>query len=171
MHYFNLAESVASGMFLGKMAIIMAFALGCTTSPVTGSFPVFRNVQPYEEHDMNTAAISHRCHAAIVCQGVARCLLTLVILCGWIAATATQVRAGSKTCGSFYLRNGNGDVINPLTGENSDQPFSTRKTCGACHDYDRITKGYHFQQGWDRISDTFNKEKPWELSDGMMGKH
>ena len=37
--------------------------------------------------------------------------------------------------------------------------------------YEKITKGYHFQQGWDRISDNFNENKPWILSDGMMGKH
>lgn len=125
----------------------------------------------YEEYDMNTAAITHRCHAADISRAILRRLLAIVVLCGCVAATATPILAGSKTCGSFYLRNSNGDVINPLTGENSDQPFSTRKTCGSCHDYDLITKGYHFQQGWDRISDTFSEEKPWELSDGMMGKH
>ena len=55
--------------------------------------------------------------------------------------------------------------------------------CGGCHPggggleydrdgkrYDAITKGYHFQQGWDRIKDDFSKQKPWVLSDGMMGK-
>ncbi|BCS98609.1 hypothetical protein DSLASN_42410 [Desulfoluna limicola] len=57
-----------------------------------------------------------------------------------------------------------------MTGENDDAPFSTRKTCGACHDYETITKGYHFQQGWDRVRDDFSVEKPWALSDGMMGK-
>lgn len=124
-----------------------------------------------EEYDMNSTTITRRWNAADVRPKILRVLLTTLILCGCVAATTSQIHAGSKTCGSFYLRNDNGDVINPLSGENGDQPFSTRKTCGACHDYDLITKGYHFQQGWDRISDSFNKEKPWELSDGMMGKH
>ena len=34
----------------------------------------------------------------------------------------------------------------PLT-VNSKTPYSPKKTCGVCHDYDRITNGYHFQQG------------------------
>lgn len=86
-------------------------------------------------------------------------------------ANPDPVRAAAKTCGSFFLRNSQGEVINPLTGENADQPFSSRQTCGACHDYDLITKGFHFQQGWDKISDTYDKKMPWVLSDGMMGKH
>jgi hypothetical protein len=75
-----------------------------------------------------------------------------------------------RACVPFHLKTEDGKIINPLTGENADQPYSSRQTCGACHDYDQITKGYHFQQGWDRIKDDFNKQKPWLLSDGMMGK-
>ena len=75
-----------------------------------------------------------------------------------------------RTCGPFYLRDVQGNIINPLAGDNADKPFSTRQTCGACHDYARITQGYHFQQGWDRIRDDFSQAKPWVLSDGMMGK-
>jgi hypothetical protein len=56
-------------------------------------------------------------------------------------------------------------------------PYSPKKTCGGCHDYERITNGYHFQQGrtnGDRkivISDTFDQKYPWNLSSGMYGKH
>ncbi len=56
-------------------------------------------------------------------------------------------------------------------------PYSPKRTCGACHDYDRITNGYHFQQGrTDRtrkivISDTFDPKFSWNLSSGMYGKH
>lgn len=64
---------------------------------------------------------------------------------------------------------------NPLTLE-SKIPYSPRKTCGGCHDYDQITNGYHFQQGrTDRagkivISDTFDPKYPWNLSSGMYGR-
>jgi len=78
--------------------------------------------------------------------------------------------AKTRACVPFYLRTADGKIINPLTGENADQPYSSRQTCGACHNYDQMTKGYHFQQGWDRIKDDFHKKKPWVLSDGMMGK-
>ena len=63
------------------------------------------------------------------------------------------------------------NVINPVAGENADKPFSTRNTCGTCHDYDTITSGYHFQMGWDKVSDDFGKGtgRPWELTHGKMG--
>ncbi len=65
-----------------------------------------------------------------------------------------------------------GDEINPILGENDDKPFSTAQTCGLCHDYDLITSGYHFQMGWDVVNDSFGVRsgKPWQISDGMMGK-
>ena len=65
---------------------------------------------------------------------------------------------------------------NPIAVD-SKTPYSPKRTCGACHDYDRITNGYHFQQGrTDRtgkivISDTFDPKYPWNLSSGMYGKH
>jgi len=64
----------------------------------------------------------------------------------------------------------------PLTTD-SKVPYSPRKTCGACHGYDRITKGYHFQQGRTDgtgkviVSDAFDSKYPWNLSSGMYGKH
>ncbi|MFB3886191.1 MAG: hypothetical protein ACE144_13265 [Thermodesulfobacteriota bacterium] len=64
----------------------------------------------------------------------------------------------------------------PLTIE-SHRPYSPKKTCGTCHDYNRITNGYHFQQGRTDgarkivISDTFDAKFPWNLSSGMYGKH
>jgi hypothetical protein len=97
--------------------------------------------------------------------------LTLLALAGMLMALMPAVASAKiRTCPPFYLKTDDGKIINPLTGENADQPYSTRQTCGACHNYDQITKGYHFQQGWDRIKDDFSKKKPWVLSDGMMGK-
>ena len=64
----------------------------------------------------------------------------------------------------------------PLTLE-SKIPYSPKKTCGDCHDYFRITDGYHFQQGRTDgkgnivISDLSDPEHPWNLSSGMFGKH
>jgi len=65
---------------------------------------------------------------------------------------------------------------NPLTPE-SNLPYSPKKTCGACHDYNRITNGYHFQQGrTDGVgkivaSDAYDPKRPWNLSSGLFGKH
>lgn len=87
-----------------------------------------------------------------------------------LVALAAAAGAKQRACVPFHLKTEDGKIINPLTGENADQPYSPRQTCGACHNYDQITKGFHFQQGWDKIKDAFNKDKPWVLSDGMMGK-
>lgn len=92
------------------------------------------------------------------------------VLAGALLLAPSLASAKIRTCPPFHLKTGDGKIINPLTGENADQPYSTRQTCGACHDYDKITKGYHFQQGWNVVKDDFNKKKPWVLSDGMMGK-
>jgi hypothetical protein len=59
----------------------------------------------------------------------------------------------------------------------SKNPYSPKNTCGKCHDYVRVTRGYHFQQGRTDstgkivISDTFDQKYPWNLSSGMYGKH
>ncbi len=73
---------------------------------------------------------------------------------------------------AITLLDENGDIINPLTGDNASAPFSTEQTCGLCHEYDTITQGYHFQMGWNVISDDYGvKEgRPWSLSDGFMGR-
>ena len=60
-----------------------------------------------------------------------------------------------------------GSRIDPAT---STAPYSPKRTCGACHDYVKITSGYHFQQGFDKISDEYSASKPWILSPGMVGK-
>ncbi|GFK92411.1 hypothetical protein NNJEOMEG_00236 [Fundidesulfovibrio magnetotacticus] len=98
----------------------------------------------------------------------ARILAAVLMLLAFTQAA----QARSKACPPFFLRAEDGAVINPVTGQNADKPVSTRQTCGAqgCHDYAAITKGYHFQQGWDQIRDDYSKDKPWVLSPGMMGK-
>jgi len=58
----------------------------------------------------------------------------------------------------------------------SKVPYSPKRTCGGCHDYDRISRGYHFQQGRTNgtgkivISDSFDQKYHWNLSSGMYGK-
>ncbi|HSL17504.1 MAG TPA: formate dehydrogenase subunit gamma [Methylomirabilota bacterium] len=72
----------------------------------------------------------------------------------------------------IYLLDANGDTIDPITDENASAPFSIKQTCGMCHDYDVITQGYHFQMGWDVVSDDYGVEagRPWSLSNGLMGR-
>jgi formate dehydrogenase gamma subunit len=73
---------------------------------------------------------------------------------------------------AINLVDANGDIIDPINGENAETPFSTKQTCGLCHDYDVITEGYHFQMGWDVVADDFGVEsgRPWSLSNGFLGR-
>ncbi|MGD2123335.1 MAG: formate dehydrogenase subunit gamma [Gemmatimonadota bacterium] len=73
---------------------------------------------------------------------------------------------------TIYLLDKDGRIINPIDSVNADVPFSTKKTCGMCHDYNTITQGFHFQLGWESVSDDFGVEKgrPWSLSDGFLGR-
>lgn len=66
-----------------------------------------------------------------------------------------------------WLRNEQGDKI--TAAFNSVDPYSPKKTCGACHPYATITSGYHFQQGFDVMKDGYDQHKPWILSPGMFG--
>ncbi|MHC4956420.1 MAG: hypothetical protein ACYTGZ_21470 [Planctomycetota bacterium] len=59
----------------------------------------------------------------------------------------------------------------------STVPYSPRETCGACHDIDEISNGYHTQQGrTDEHGNVhakdnfFNDGRTWLKSDGMYGK-
>ena len=50
-------------------------------------------------------------------------------------------------CPPFFLRDESGNIINPVKELNAESPYSPARTCGNCHDYKKITEGYHFTQG------------------------
>lgn len=81
-------------------------------------------------------------------------LILLVIAFHVISINAvdqTSLSAQSEhihdVCPPFFLLDENGNVIDPVNGVNTDKPYSPKQTCGKCHDYDKITEGYHFAQG------------------------
>ncbi len=75
-----------------------------------------------------------------------------------------------SVCPPFYLRDETGAVIDPVHHKRDDQPYSPRKTCGQCHDYERITSAYHFQQGrGEKVPDWMAKRYPWVKSPGQYG--
>jgi formate dehydrogenase gamma subunit len=91
---------------------------------------------------------------------------------GTEAARQQREKASPKArvCPPFFLRDSAGNVINPITGENADQPYSPRETCGACHDYKTITEGYHFQQGADEAaSKELGERYQWVSTPGNYG--
>lgn len=79
-------------------------------------------------------------------------------------------RDAMAVCPPFFLRDENGAVIDPVKGINQDRPYSPKKTCGACHDYDLITSAYHFQQGKNEgLRPELVAAYPWMLSPGQYG--
>jgi len=87
-------------------------------------------------------------------------LAVALVLCGLTARGQEKAAAGEAgsaaareqtppwgVCPPFHLRDEEGKVINPVAGQNAEKPYSPKQTCGGCHDYDKITQGYHFMQG------------------------
>lgn len=65
---------------------------------------------------------------------------------GSATTTASAPRAFG-VCPPFKLRDEQGNIIDPVHGLNDKVPYSPKRTCGACHDYEKITRGFHFTQG------------------------
>lgn len=75
-----------------------------------------------------------------------------------------------SVCPPFFLKDQDGNVIDPVHGINTAIPYSPEKTCGQCHDYERITSGYHFQQGADeKLSPELAAMYPWMRTPGQYG--
>ena len=75
-------------------------------------------------------------------------------------------------CPPFQLRDEQGNVIDPVKGVNADVPYSPRQTCGAkgCHDYDKVTQGFHFTQGkGEAVPAAMAARYNWVTSPGNYG--
>jgi len=75
-------------------------------------------------------------------------------------------------CPPFQLRDESGNVIDPVKGVNDTRPYSPRQTCGTsgCHDYRKITEGFHFTQGQGETPPKgFAARYNWVTSPGNYG--
>ncbi len=78
----------------------------------------------------------------------------------------------SGVCPPFQLRDEAGNLIDPAKGINDAVPYSPRQTCGAdgCHDYEKITEGYHFTQGRGEEPTPDQKRRvAWATTPGNYG--
>lgn len=92
-------------------------------------------------------------------------LVLLLMLC--IPLGQTMSSEGPSPHVDIWLRNEAGDRITP--SDNAADPYSPRKTCGACHQYATITKGYHFRMGSPgEKADRRPSHLPPELFPGQM---
>ncbi len=86
------------------------------------------------------------------------------------APVASVARQPMGVCPPFKLLDEQGNVIDPAKGINANVPYSPRQTCGGCHNYDRITEGYHFTQGAGESPTATQRQRMlWALSPGNFG--
>lgn len=89
---------------------------------------------------------------------------------GNLAPIQKEFITTSGVCPPYFLYDEDGGIINPVKGINSDKPYSPRQTCGKCHDYEKITQGFHFQQGKDETPDqTMESRYQWVSHPGNYG--
>ena len=102
----------------------------------------------------------------------------IAILFGTLALPGYQQKETAKgssvagVCPPFYLKDEAGNVIDPAHNLNADKPYSPKQTCGAagCHDYSRITEGFHFTQGQGENPTPTQQERfQWVSTPGNYG--
>jgi hypothetical protein len=98
---------------------------------------------------------------------------SLLILVGLaVGFTEASQRPTTGVCPPLVLKDEAGEVINPVKGINADRPYSPRQTCtgAGCHDYEKITEGYHFTQGAGEAATQEQKQRmAWPSSPGNFG--
>jgi formate dehydrogenase gamma subunit len=101
--------------------------------------------------------------------------LSLTLAAAASAAPPATPDASSRpagVCPPFHLRDEQGGKIDPIAGVNAQAPYSPRQTCGAtgCHDYDKITRGYHFTQGQGEAPTADQRARyAWATATGNFG--
>ena len=100
-------------------------------------------------------------------------LMGLVVCSALLLVLASVADAKHPFPVSLKGYDADGDVVTITPDENNTVPYSPKATCGTCHDYDEVTKGFHFQQGADVMADDWgvkNGKAPFISSPGMVGK-
>jgi hypothetical protein len=101
-----------------------------------------------------------------------RRLMLLVVPLAATMLDAQPARQPFGVCPPFPLRDEAGNVINPAVDPKVSVPYSPKQTCGAkgCHDYEKITQGFHFQQGkGEAMPKEFAARYQWASSPGNYG--
>jgi formate dehydrogenase gamma subunit len=105
-------------------------------------------------------------------------MLTVVIVFGAMCLSEGNRKdakidfSAADVCPPFYLKDEAGNIIDPVHNVNAGEPYSPKQTCGAvgCHDYNLITKGYHFTQGKGENPTKEQQERVlWALTPGNYG--
>ncbi len=88
------------------------------------------------------------------------------------ASNETKSTFNPGVCPPFPLRDEAGNIINPAKEINVESPYSPKQTCGAsgCHNYAKITEGFHFTQGkGESLPTELANRYNWVLFPGNYG--
>jgi hypothetical protein len=81
-----------------------------------------------------------------------------------------QLITQKGVCPPFNLYDEEDNLIDPVNNVNAGKPYSPKQTCGKCHDYEKITRGFHFQQGKDeQASGVLSVRYQWVSHPGNYG--
>ena len=102
----------------------------------------------------------------------------IIIVLGTIGLLAVNQQGSENkpsvagVCPPFYLKDEAGNIIDPVHNLNADKPYSPKPTCSAvgCHNYSRITEGFHFTQGQrENPTPAQQKRSQWVSTPGNYG--
>jgi hypothetical protein len=71
-----------------------------------------------------------------------------------------DIRQGNRSAHVHVITPYDSDGLVVFPDDEGTEPFSTRQTCGACHDYEKISTGRHFNAGRPGIEPGRTGE-PW----------
>ena len=75
-----------------------------------------------------------------------------------------QGNDGNRSCPIHRMELYADDGTQILPHQKNPRPFSTRQTCGQCHDYETIASGWHFN-GYNADVESGRPGQPWVLTD------
>ena len=94
-------------------------------------------------------------------------LLTVVIIFAYCSQSLIaqnekigDISDGSRTTPTHIIKLIDQDSSAIWLDESPLMPFSTEKTCGICHDYAKISTGWHFNAG-DSTTEDGRRGQPW----------
>ncbi len=110
------------------------------------------------------------CHKKETVSGLSGLLMFLLLtLCIYTTRAESgelvgQGSDGNRSMPTHRIELYSADGVRIRSFHQNPQPFSTRQTCGRCHDYNKIASGWHFN-GHDSEVDPGRPGHPWVLTD------
>ncbi|MHC4604645.1 MAG: hypothetical protein ACYS6W_15100, partial [Planctomycetota bacterium] len=102
-------------------------------------------------------------------------LIVTAVCCGLVLVLSAHAAAkllgdgddGSRTTPVHLIPLYDGDGVKIKVNDEQPQPFSLRQTCGRCHSYEIIRKGWHYNSADPNVP-AGRPGEPWVLADSEI---